>query len=340
LLQKEPDAIVLELLNPRFGFATYMNADTMPDKLVKIVTQLVYKAFQCRALAGQISRLVLLLVDSKFINRLLYQQIDQKTANGKYDTDLIRNAIDICAYVLEANPQAWPSFEAFTERLELIIKLRAKDKDLDEYLDFKLLSLKDNREKMQREKQQAIRIINTASDYFEPPDIITEIPIIPTLNELLSVKTPFLRKNIIHGPYQSLNHYLDVHFRLLREDFLIPLREGIFEFQSIIQEFRQKNPNAKVIGGSREALKKLSSIQSLYVYMNVKLDPVFSTDAGISYALEMESSKSKSVNWEASKRLLYGSLVCLSNDYFVNNLIMAVICDRNVEKLKQGFFFK
>ncbi len=339
LLEKEPDTIVLELLNPHFGFCEYMRVESMHDKLVVSFTQLLYKAFQCHALKGQISKLIVQLADSKFLSKLVYQQIDQKNANGTYDVDLIRNTINICACILEANPSVWQNFEALVERLELIIKLRIKDRDLDEYFEFKLLSLKNNKEKKAREGQQTLRIVNNVDDYCEPDESITDIPIIPTLNELLSTKKPFLRKNIINGPYKSVNHYLDVHYRLLREDFLIPLREGIFEFQSVILDYQKMNPNAQAVAVSKEIFKKLSNIQSLYVYMNIKLQPDFCTDTGMSYKIQItDNSKTKTVNWENSKRLLYGSLVCLSNDFFVNNLTMAVICDRDVEKLKKGMY--
>lgn len=48
--------------------------------------------------------------------------------------------------------------------------------------------------------------------------------------ELLTKQAPFLRKNIVLGKYDSSNHYLDVQFRLLREDFVRPLRKTIVEY--------------------------------------------------------------------------------------------------------------
>ena len=43
----------------------------------------------------------------------------------------------------------------------------------------------------------------------------------------------YLRKNRVEGAYDSFNHYRDVIFRLTREDFMRPLREG---FQNFITE--------------------------------------------------------------------------------------------------------
>lgn len=36
-----------------------------------------------------------------------------------------------------------------------------------------------------------------------------------------------LRKNVIEGKYENILHYLDVHFRLLREDCVSSIRDGI-----------------------------------------------------------------------------------------------------------------
>jgi len=45
--------------------------------------------------------------------------------------------------------------------------------------------------------------------------------------DIHSTEKPFLRENIVRGEYEDAEHYLDVQFRLLREDFIRPLRNGI-----------------------------------------------------------------------------------------------------------------
>ena len=60
----------------------------------------------------------------------------------------------------------------------------------------------------------------------EPPDDFREIEICPTSTDLANVK-PFLRKNQINGQYKDLDTYLDIQFRLLREDLVKPLRDSI-----------------------------------------------------------------------------------------------------------------
>ena len=64
----------------------------------------------------------------------------------------------------------------------------------------------------------------------EPPDNFRNIPIIPTVEEIMSIEEPFLRTNKKTGAYLDANHYLDVQYRLLREDFVSPLKRGIQDF--------------------------------------------------------------------------------------------------------------
>jgi hypothetical protein len=56
----------------------------------------------------------------------------------------------------------------------------------------------------------------------EPHQNFRELSVYPTLNDL-QIEEPYLHPNIIKGPYQNVEHYLDVHFLLLREDFIAPL---------------------------------------------------------------------------------------------------------------------
>jgi hypothetical protein len=60
---------------------------------------------------------------------------------------------------------------------------------------------------------------------------IKDLPIYPT-TERLKKRDPNLMPNNIQGSWKSLDDYLSTHFRLLYEDFMEPLREGIEKFES------------------------------------------------------------------------------------------------------------
>lgn len=93
----------------------------------------------------------------------------------------------------------------------------------------------------------------------EPPENFREISIYPSTEDIRGNHEPFIRKNIVEGNYVGgVDHYLDTQFRLLREDFVRPLRQGICEY------VRLKNKT--------EAMKSARyRIKDLNVYRNVNI---------------------------------------------------------------------
>ncbi|XP_071786066.1 NFX1-type zinc finger-containing protein 1-like [Asterias amurensis] len=138
-----------------------------------------------------------------------------------------------------------------------------------------------------------------------------DIKIFPTNSEIWEPTKPFLRKNIIKGRYQDVEHYLDVQFRLLREDFVAPLREGIIEFLSVTN----------------------SRHQDIRVYRNVTIQSKKMGRRSLQYTLEFDVKSLRRINWE--NRLIYGSFVCLSKDNF-KSLLCAFVADRKTEDLEKG----
>lgn len=78
---------------------------------------------------------------------------------------------------------------------------------------------------------------NDKEDLLKPPNNIKSIGIFPTKEDLFE-NYVFLRKNVVDGAYKDVEHYVDVQFRLLREDFIAPLRNGIQQF---CQSLKDKN---------------------------------------------------------------------------------------------------
>ena len=54
------------------------------------------------------------------------------------------------------------------------------------------------------------------------------------------------------------------------------------------------------------------------------------------YQVRLSDEQIGSVRWEHSKKLLFGSLVCLSDDFFEKTCLVGVISDRSPETLRQG----
>ena len=141
------------------------------------------------------------------------------------------------------------------------------------------------------------------------------LTVIPTLGDISIDQSGSLRKNKIKGRYHNIEHYLDVQFQLLREDFLRPLRDGI-------KHYRERN--------NRSYPNDL--YQDVRIYDNVKILRPICTSSGVRYKIRFDTRKFVDVQWENSKRLIFGSLLCLSKDNF-ENFVFATVAERNVKEV-------
>ena len=147
-----------------------------------------------------------------------------------------------------------------------------------------------------------------------PPEDFRDLSVTPLPEDLNDVK-PYLRKNKDRGGFASVYEYLDVQFRLLREDFIAPLREGISEYKYSSAKRRNQN---------------------LRIYRGVRFVSVRGSDQGINYRIQFDTRPFKRVRWEVSKRLIFGSLLALSMDEF-ETVIFATVLDRDSKNLNGGF---
>lgn len=150
----------------------------------------------------------------------------------------------------------------------------------------------------------------------EPPDDFRQLSVMPEWDDICSTEEPFLRPNLIKGKYADVDMYLDIQFRLLREDFFNPLRTGLLAYRSQIEK--------------KDKRIRVDNIR-LYFDVKIKDDP---TQAN-RYNLEFSTKGFQRMNWEGSKRLLFGSLLLLSADGF-DSFISFTVVDRKPEQLSRG----
>ena len=212
---------------------------------------------------------------------------------------LIKSLIKIFNNYLMHLPSSYadPPYDMLRETLDQT-NIDGKDQVKKQLDDFK-----QRRDDIIRAERQKLgrRYANKTSQ--KPPNDFRDMPICPTNEEIKSQERPSLQENIKKGHYQDVEHYLDVQFRLLREDFLEPLREGIYEIKHNIPR-RQRKQMIKCYQGVSIAGKEL-------------------TQSGIIYKVQFDVSKFPMTNWAHSKRLIYGSFLCLSKDNFETILSMS-----------------
>ncbi|KAG4066118.1 hypothetical protein HA402_010320 [Bradysia odoriphaga] len=155
-----------------------------------------------------------------------------------------------------------------------------------------------------------------------PVDDVRTMKVIPSKDEILSDEEPFLRPNLINGPYPSSLTYLDVQFRLLREDFLAPLRDSV-------KEYFLMNANDK------DAKNKRPAPGTIRIYRDVELHKVKCTMDATLFTMKFSTFSLKRVKWENSKRLLPGSLLLLTPDRF-KSIYFATVGRRDERTLPHG----
>lgn len=175
---------------------------------------------------------------------------------------------------------------------------------------------------------------NDADDY----QIYRQMDIYPSLDELKEKqKLPdYVKPNIVKGKFNSVAHYLDIHLALLREDFISPLRDGI---TNIIEQ------------ANADPVAKLKSNFNVRLYSNVRIliknrDTFSKSNFKSEYLMvdleaksrsESNPSDSNNNNNKYSKKLMYGSLLCFSSSAKFEDLIIAIVSNRDVDLLNQGF---
>ena len=176
-------------------------------------------------------------------------------------------------------------------------------------------------------KDEVIRLAMSAHDQesqLKPPQNFRELSVIPSAADLLYSR-PFLRKNITDRRFNDLDHYLDVQFRLLREDFVMPLRDGI---KQLTKDKDLLEPTTSKTSPRAHNVSVYHGVTVLYPVCNRK---------GRVFKIKFNQSHSKvrRIKWERSKRLKFGSLLCLSSDDF-NTLVFASVENRDPEGLSDG----
>ncbi|GAB6018951.1 NFX1-type zinc finger-containing protein 1 [Chamberlinius hualienensis] len=131
---------------------------------------------------------------------------------------------------------------------------------------------------------------------------------------------PVLYPNIINGKYDSVEHYLEVQFRLFREDFVGPMREAILEFR-------------KQVVASQGRKIKLNGV-NIYYFTRFRGTNITRTH-GVTQELYFDVASLPYVDWKNTKRLLCGSLVCLSSDNF-DHFTVAVVSYSSANTLANG----
>ncbi|XP_040890146.1 NFX1-type zinc finger-containing protein 1 [Toxotes jaculatrix] len=340
LSEKDPSVVAITL-SSHPGLQDVLREAKMRQDLVELLCSVLSKAFKSRTDRGFLQHLASLIKDSGFFRTSLPHYLVgmgsefNPVRRAQYPQHL-ENIVAILSEVLSNFPAS--SVRAVTLLLTLlqasINSLRASGVDIQPKMEESVEGLQGlvqhlqerSREGTLRSDRDTYALLPTGGDNpdeEEQQDFRT-IPIYPTPEEFQQEHRPFLRPNLTSQRYANTHLYLDTHFRLLREDFVRPLREGI----------QQLLWNQMDIGSSDKTLK-MKRFDDIHVYFDTQLVVPKCTNTGLAYIVQFDIQPLKFVRWQNSKRLLYGSLVCLSCDNF-ESFLFATVSDRDPENLQKG----
>ncbi|XP_078484290.1 NFX1-type zinc finger-containing protein 1-like [Ciona intestinalis] len=152
-------------------------------------------------------------------------------------------------------------------------------------------------------------------------DNFRNLSVFPTTEDIKVTSRPFLKENRIDAPYDSVDDYLDVQLRLLREDFVRPLREGIQNYHKL-----GKDPTSY----------QISKLDGIRVYQNVRVQFQEPSERGMQYQIHFDPRMVHRVDWENSKRFMSGNLLCFSSDNFNEPFLVGLVANTNPSQLRHG----
>ncbi|KAJ3289717.1 hypothetical protein HK104_007279 [Borealophlyctis nickersoniae] len=184
---------------------------------------------------------------------------------------------------------------------------------------------------------------------------ISEISVVPTMQEILAIRPPFLPGASVKAPHHlplGPARHLDSQFRLLREDMIHPIREGITNLLRTLNE-----QPGQVKGNGKFRANGSGDAADLHIYRHVSVAGVgVDKRDGVmidvrfdppEYGKRFKDEKGRVEFWKRSKRLMHGGLVCvlwrkegrqgdvdgLEDEEGTHSLIFAVVVGRWPEEL-------
>uniref|UniRef100_A0A8V1A0C1 Zinc finger NFX1-type containing 1 n=1 Tax=Gallus gallus TaxID=9031 RepID=A0A8V1A0C1_CHICK len=329
LLQKDSSEVVITLASSS-GFKELLSQTSMKPGFLQLICQVLRKACGSRMDRQSVQQLLGMVKESNFLKICLPQYVSDMVTEAvpavrhQYP-EHIGNIILLLQDLISIFPSS--SVQKISMLLTVlpasINALRASGVQITEETEKNLSKVQMLVQHLQEKRREGTlradnyTLMQPQADGQE--ETYRTMTIYPTYDELHHDVKPFLRPNIVSGRYESTNIYLDTHFRLLREDFIKPLREGILD---LLQSFEDKSLRKK-------------KFDDIRIYFDTRIITPLCSPSGVVYKVQFDIKPLKFVRWQNSRRLLYGSLVCMSRDHF-ETCLFATVSERDNAELANG----
>ncbi|RLV98769.1 hypothetical protein DV515_00010407 [Chloebia gouldiae] len=328
LLKKDPSEVVITLASSS-GLKELLTQTTMNHNFVQLICQVLQKVCSSQMDRQNVQHILGVVKESNFLKICLPQYVSDMVTevvpSVRYEyPEHISNIILLLQHLISTFPASAVQKVSIllTVLTASIDALRTFGVDITEETEKNLSKVQMLMQHLQEKRREGTLRADKCT-FMQPQDGQEEnyrsLSIYPTYNEIHGNEKPFLRPNFVSGKYESTSIYLDTHFRLLREDFVRPLREGIIE---VLQNLQDRNLRKK-------------KFDDIRIYFDARIIAPCCTPTGIAYKVQFDIKPLRFVHWQNSKRLLYGSLVCMSQDHF-ETFLFASVSNRNAADLANG----
>ncbi|NWZ37406.1 ZNFX1 protein, partial [Brachypodius atriceps] len=328
LLEKDPSEVVIKLASSS-GLKELLSQTTMNRNFVQLICQVLRKACSSQMDRQRVQHILGVVKESNFLKICLPQYVSDMVtevvpAVRREYPEHISNIILLLQHLISTFPASSVQKISIlmTVLTSSINSLRAFGMDIPEETEKNLNKVQMLMQHLQEKRREGtLRADNCTFMQSQGgrEGSYRFMSIYPTYDEIHGNEKPFLRPNLVFGRYESTSIYLDTHFRLLREDFVRPLREGIME---VLQNLQDRNLRKK-------------KFDDIRIYFDARIIAPRCTSTGIAYKVQFDTKPLRFVQWQNSKRLLYGSLVCMSQDHF-ETFLFATVSNRNAAELVNG----
>lgn len=325
LVEKDPIDVVMKLASPKTGFDEMLKKELFPD-LIYLTLRILAEKVCVVGFQHNKTTVLIEACQPHFLNQLERQINKIPTEEQSRKSKILpffENLLTFYETIINVLPQtACEKFNNLFIATDLSIEgakryqnmncdnIKNKFDDLSAQLQNKIAEYERNPIKESSKMEQL--------KYLQPPDNFRLCSIFPTVDDF--VNNPFLRPSIINGAYIDVEHYLDVQFRLLREDFVGPLRQGI----------------ARYTEHCLQGQKRFKRIDNVRIYQEAAFVHTVTVREKVGVILNFDTKrKLKNIQWEHSKRFMFGSLLCFTQDNFVT-FFFGTVLDRDKKQLENG----
>lgn len=296
---KDPQRVLVQLLKYKTNIFKEINCEKQTVAYSNVIIDVILNAAKSLLDENVKAVLKLMLEANNFWTKAILSHLSRSTSSSIDHTKLWENIVNLCQ--LYTDHEIIVDFEILRDILDIARKIPYEIDIAKIRLVIKAQAILANQEK---------------------PVVVQDI--FPCLEEL-TMETEHgaqLHPNIIKGKYENVDHYRNIHLALLREDFMIPFREGI---RQIIAD-----------GANNKSIRSNNEVQ-VYPYVKIEIVSMKQNNRNNEIRTTDVIAATYRKTSQVDGTFMHGSLLCFSTSTSFQDLIVAVSLQQINNMSKESF---